>query len=64
MAKIVVQCQYSGHYMFTGVDSNSASMVAGGHIRCPYCDADHVWTSSDTRPHERDRSKPLVRQAS
>lgn len=64
MAKIVVQCQYSGNYIFTGVDSNSASIVAGGHIRCPYCDADHVWTCTDARPEDRGRQKALVRQAS
>jgi len=64
MAKIVVQCQYTGHYIFTGVDSSSASHVAGGHIRCPYCETDHVWTCTDARPTDRDRAKPLVRQAS
>jgi hypothetical protein len=29
----------------------------------PYCDAEHVWTYSDTRPDRSDRQKPLVRQA-
>ena len=64
MAKVVVQCQYTGHYIFTGVDAQSASIIAGGHVHCPYCDAEHVWMYSDTRPERSDRQKPLVRQAS
>jgi hypothetical protein len=64
MAKVVVQCQYTGHYIFTGVDAQSASIIAGGHVHCPYCETDHVWTYSDTRPDRSDRQKPLVRQAS
>jgi hypothetical protein len=64
MAKVVVQCQYTGHYIFTGVDAHSASIIAGGHVHCPYCDTDHVWTCSDARPERSDRSRPQVRQAS
>jgi hypothetical protein len=63
MARIVVQCQYTGHYIFTGIDSRS-SPVTGGRIRCPYCDADHFWASFEPRPDEGTRPRPLVRQAS
>jgi hypothetical protein len=64
MARIVVQCQYTGHYMLTGFDTNSSPAIAGGRIRCPYCDVDHVWSSSEVRPPASERSKPSVRQAS
>ncbi len=65
MAKVVVRCQYSGHYVFTGVDADSIPAVAGGHIFCPYCVAEHVWTSGEARLDDKQqRPKPLVRQAS
>jgi hypothetical protein len=64
MARIVVQCQYTGHYMLTGFDTNSSPMIAGGRIRCPYCEVDHMWNSSEVRADQGERPKPLVRQAS
>jgi len=66
MARIVIRCQYTGHYLLTGFDSRTAP-AAGGRIYCPYCAADHVWNSNDPQAddHERERKqKPLVRQAS
>jgi hypothetical protein len=67
MARIVVQCQYSRHFILTGVDSRAAPIIAGGRIRCPYCDTDHTWTC-DTRSdqHESNRTPPrtMIRQAS
>ena len=66
MARIVVRCQYTGHYVFTGFDTRM-SPVASGRIFCPYCVAEHVWSASDARLDECDserRQKPLVRQAS
>lgn len=67
MARIVVQCQYSRNYILTGVDTRSSAIVAGGRIRCPYCEIDHIWVC-DTRNDERDpnRAHPrtLIRQAS
>lgn len=63
MARIVIRCQYTGHYVFTNLDSDRNPTIAGGHIFCPYCAADHVWVSSEARVDEA-RSKPLVRQAS
>ena len=68
MARIVIRCQYTGHYVFTGFDSQSSPAVAGGRIFCPYCVAEHVWSSTearlDDREHQQRRQKPLVRQAS
>ena len=68
MARIVVRCQYTGHYMFTGLDSSHVRYAQGGRVFCPYCAADHVWSSNEARvdePRARNQSKkkPLVRQA-
>ena len=62
MARIVIRCQYTGHYVFTGIDTKKTPNVAGGKIFCPYCTADHVWSCPDVR-HEEPKKKPLVRQA-
>jgi hypothetical protein len=67
MARIVIRCQYTGHYVFTGFDSQSEPTVVGGRIFCPYCVAEHVWSATEVRLDERGRErpqKPLVRQAS
>ena len=65
MARIVIRCQYTGHYVFTGIETRTDSVIAGGRIFCPYCATDHVWTCNDARMEQRDNSvrKPLVRQA-
>ena len=65
MARIVIRCQYTGHYVFTGIETRPDSVIAGGRIYCPYCAADHVWSCGEAR-HERPQpaKKPLVRQAS
>jgi hypothetical protein len=67
MARIVIRCQYTGHYVFTGFDTRTSPSITSGRIFCPYCVAEHVWSSNevhiDDRQHER-RQKPLVRQAS
>ncbi len=62
MARIVIRCQYTGHYVFTGIDSARHPAVAGGRIFCPYCAAYHVWSSTEARLDEP-KKKPLVRQA-
>lgn len=65
MAKVVVRCQYTGHYVFTGVDADKLPAIAGGRIFCPYCAAEHVWTCGEARLDDKpQRQKPLVRQAS
>ena len=67
MARIVIRCQYTGHYVFTGFDTQSSPTVAGGRIFCPYCVAEHVWSATEARLDDRERErrqKPMVRQAS
>ena len=68
MARIVIRCQYTGHYVFTGFDTRTSPVVAGGRIFCPYCEAEHVWSSTDARFDDQGdlerRQKHLVRQAS
>jgi len=67
MARIVIRCQYTGHYVFTGFDSQTSPAVTGGRIFCPYCVTEHVWSSIEARVDDRERQrrqKPLVRQAS
>ena len=64
MARIVVKCQYTGHYVFTGIETNQASAKSGGRIFCPYCVSEHVWTAEEARVDERRVPKTLVRQAS
>ncbi len=66
MARIVIRCQHTGHYIFTGIETRQDSVVVGGRIYCPYCAADHVWTCSEARfDHQNNaEKKPLVRQAS
>ena len=57
MARIVIRCQYTGHYVFTGFDAVRAEDAA----------AEHVWSSTEARLDDRERErrqKPLVRQAS
>ena len=63
MARIVIRCQYTGHYVFTGLDTAQHPPAAGGRIFCPYCAADHVWSATEAR-HDEPQNKPLVRQAS
>ncbi len=62
MARVVIRCQYTGHYVFTGIDTARSPMVSGGRIFCPYCVADHVWSCADAKTEEP-RRRPLVRQA-
>jgi hypothetical protein len=67
MARIVIRCQYTGHYVFTGFDTQASPAVTGGRIFCPYCVAEHVWSSAEARldePQRERRQKPQVRQAS
>ena len=66
MAKIVIRCQYTGHYIFTGIETRPDTIVVGGRIYCPYCVSDHIWTCHEVRLDQAELStrKPLVRQAS
>jgi hypothetical protein len=67
MARIIVRCQYTGHYIFTGVDTERSPDIIGGSVMCPYCVAEHVWLAIETRRNDarkRKRPKPIVRHAS
>ena len=64
MARIVIRCQYTGHYVFTGIDTKGEGVIAGGRIFCPYCAADHTWSCTEARAEQpAKRRRPLVRQA-
>jgi hypothetical protein len=62
MAKVVIRCQYTGHYVFTGIDAETPEAAAGGRIFCPYCAAEHSWGAAEVRLDAK-RPNPLVRQA-
>jgi hypothetical protein len=65
MARIVIRCRYTGHYIISGHDASTAPGLPSGRIFCPYCTAEHVWSSTEASASEREaRRKPLVRQAS
>ena len=65
MARIVIRCQYTGHYVFTGIDTTTSPSITGGRTFCPYCVAEHEWSGGEARLDSHDdHSKPLVRQAS
>ena len=67
MARIVVKCRYTGHYVLTGIDAERSPDIIGGSLACPYCAAQHVWLAVEARrpddPRRRKRPKPIVRQA-
>lgn len=66
MARIVIRCPYTGHYVFTGFDTLTSPTVASEHVFCPYCVSEHVWNRAEVRLDEREserQRKPLVRQA-
>ena len=62
MARIVIRCQYTGHYVFTGFDTQTSPAVAGGRIFCPYCVAEHVW-SCDRSAARRARARAAAEAA-
>jgi hypothetical protein len=64
MARIVIKCQYTGHYVFTGIEMRPQSQIVGGRVFCPYCAAEHSWSSGEAEFDETQSRKPLVRQAS
>lgn len=66
MARVVIRCQYTGHYVFTGIEMRPGMSVEGGRVYCPYCAAEHVWNCTEARldPVRTAPNKPLVRQAS
>jgi hypothetical protein len=71
MARTVIRCRYTGNYIISSHETGAATDIFSGRIFCPYCDAEHVWTSgetsnsrSDSEPHSAARRRMQVRQAS
>jgi hypothetical protein len=71
MARIVIRCRYTGHFIISNPDAGASTDLFSGRIFCPYCTAEHVWSSteasageSDAQRHPAARRRPLVRQAS
>ena len=71
MARTVIRCRYTGHYIISSHEAGASTDMFSGRIFCPYCSAEHVWTSAETTNGGSDgeqqsaaRRKPLVRQAS
>jgi predicted RNA-binding Zn-ribbon protein involved in translation (DUF1610 family) len=66
MARIIVRCKYTGHYVFTAIDTERSPVIAGGCVSCPYCGTEHIWTAQESRVDysQKKATKLIVRQAS
>ncbi len=69
MARTVIRCRYTGNYIISNHDAGAWTDMFSGRIFCPYCTAEHVWSSTDTTGSDSERQtasrrRPLVRQAS
>jgi hypothetical protein len=66
MARIIIRCKYTGHYVFTPIDTQRSPAIVGGCVSCPYCGTEHVWTIEDARidDWQKTATKLIVRQAS
>ena len=66
MARIVIKCKYTGHYVITPIDTDSSPTIVAGCVPCPYCRIEHVRTVENARINEWQKKAPklIVRQAS
>lgn len=70
MARTIIRCRYTGHYMISSHEAGASTEIFSGRIFCPYCNAEHVWSSAeetggnDSEQHSAARRKTQVRQAS
>jgi hypothetical protein len=70
MARTVIRCRYTGNYIISSHEAGASTDMFSGRIFCPYCNAEHVWSSAETsndgsdEQHSTARRKTLVRQAS
>jgi hypothetical protein len=71
MARTMIRCRYTGNYIISSHSAGASTDMFSGRIFCPYCNAEHVWSSVETsgsgsgdEPHSSARRKALVRQAS
>jgi hypothetical protein len=70
MARIVIRCRYTGHYILSSHEAGASTEMFSGRIYCPYCSTEHVWSSTDAsngdsngEHHTMARRRPVVRQA-
>jgi len=64
MARVLIRCRFTGHYLFANQDAAAPGEVTGGRIFCPYCATEHAWDCSDARLDAGQRRDPATRQAS
>jgi hypothetical protein len=66
MARIIVRCKYTGHYVLTPMDTERSPAIVGGWVLCPYCRTEHVWAVEEVRIDDlkKKASRLIVRQAS
>ena len=71
MARTMIRCRYTGNYIISNQNAGASTDMFSGRIFCPYCNAEHVWSSHDAsnsgsgdEPRPSTRRKALVRQAS
>ena len=66
MARIIIRCKYTGHYVFTPIDTEMSPTITDGFVSCPYCGTEHVWTVGEARIDDWQKKPPklIVRQAS
>ncbi len=63
MVRIVIRCEVTGHYIFTGYDAKWASFVTNGRVWCPYCEAEHFWGNrNNIKPLQDNRSGAIIRR--
>ncbi len=46
MARTVIRCRYTGNYIISSHEAGAATDMFSGRIFCPYCNAEHVWSSA------------------
>jgi len=71
MARTVIRCRYTGNYIISSHEAGTTTDMFSGRIYCPYCNAEHVWSSAETtgggsdgEQHSTARRRTQVRQAS
>jgi hypothetical protein len=65
MARIIVHCKNTGHYLFTAINTDRVPTISGGCVLCPFCRAEHVWTIEPAGGNDKPKNAPklIVRQA-
>jgi hypothetical protein len=63
MARVVIRCRFTGHFLLTGIEAAVPGEVMGGRMFCPYCAAEHAWDCTDARLDLPRPHQPVARQA-